>query len=228
MFNKKTQAFTMSEILIAMTIIAVLAVMTLPALISNSTSRANNLRAKTGFNNLANALQIASARLDYDLSAITALTGSGNTLQSLLTKTMDVNVQTSASHPFSGAPFKVDGTTGAVSKDTATTTLTGTTIFEARNGIFYIFPANSKISTEGCTKAHPCIAYIDVNGKEGPNTILTCATSTAETVWVKDTSFTSCAISPSNFADIYPIVVYDGSVRPANNAFNALLSTTDD
>ena len=55
-----------------LTIVAVLAVMTLPALISNSSTRANKLKAKSAFNNLANALQIADAKLGYDLSAISA------------------------------------------------------------------------------------------------------------------------------------------------------------
>ena len=55
MYMKKEKGFTLAEILIVLTIIGVMAVMTIPSLIQNSNSQQKIAMFKKGFNALSNA-----------------------------------------------------------------------------------------------------------------------------------------------------------------------------
>lgn len=66
-----------------------------------------------------------------------------------------------------------------------------------------------------------CLAYLDVNGPQGPNRIATCSDS-GNNYLIYPGSHVICDMSYNNVTDVYPIFFYDDSVSPANNASNTV------
>lgn len=255
-FTGSRTAFTMAEILIAMTIIGVVAAITLPQLLGNTSGRSNKLMIQKSYATLSQALKIAQAKLDYNMSDIDRFvnkTGSGAedlalqlSAENLLTKTMDITyLDTKTTHAFTGKllTLKDDGTLERESSDSSTgitVSDSGDTrgaIFETREGAYYIFPDKDKVDEEACTKSSPCLVYIDVNGPAAPNMLVTCAqdSNTGYYEWDEDeqkakymknstTEAGTCAIDAMKVNDVFPLLIYGGTVIPATNAVDAVLS----
>ena len=69
-----------------------------------------------------------------------------------------------------------------------------------------------------------CTGYIDTNGANGPNQVVTCAGGAAPTyIWIDPNA--TCGVDRNTNADIFPIVFFDSTVQLASNAaiayFNA-------
>ncbi len=240
MLKIKNKAFTMAEIMIALSIIGIVAAMTLPALLGNTTGRANKLMIQKSYATLAQGLRIAQGKLEYNTSEVdriinlTSSTDMEISIENLLTKAMDVTRSDKTSHAFSGklVSLKSDGTAleraSSASSSGISVSTSGDTrgaIFEGRDGVLYIFPDKSKIADDACTKDSPCIAYIDVNGTQPPNMLVSCITDSATKLWVKDTSTASCSVDTSKVSDVYPIVIYGGTIAPAINAVDEILTS---
>lgn len=255
---KQKQAFTMAEILIAMTIIGIIAAITIPQILGNTSGRANKLMIQKTYAVLSQALRIGQSKLDYntsDVDRIVNKTGAGApaielqlSIENLLKKTMDIEyLDTKTTHAFSGKllTLKDDGTLERASADSATgITVNGSgagdkrgAIFETREGAYYIFPDKAKIDAEACTKDNPCLVYIDVNGPEAPNMLVTCSTesntgyykwdSTDQKVKYMKNSTTeagTCAIDGMKINDVYPVIIYGSTVVPALNAADVILT----
>lgn len=203
MFGSQTKSgFTMAEIIIALTIIGIVAVITIPQILGNTSGRSHKLMMQKNYTVLAQALRVAQSKLDFDTSDIdrfvnysesggspTPLTKQ-RSIENLLTKTMDIKKLDKTSHAFAGKLLSYDNdamysasTTAAISR-AATETSTGVTfdtdedyhgaIFETRDGAYIIFPDKEKLAANGCSKKSPCIAYIDVNGIDQPNALINC------------------------------------------------------
>lgn len=71
----------------------------------------------------------------------------------------------------------------------------------------------------GCTNAHPCDAFIDVNGDKGPNSIVVCTEGTVDT----DLSNT-CAVTSDAIRDIFPVVIKMDHIYPKTNAADYVLN----
>lgn len=230
----KKQAFTLAEILIALTIIGIVAAVTVPMLMSNTNARTNRLKVQKAYTTLSTALRMGQTKLDFDMSDVTSVTGTGDvdtvfTIENFLTKTMDVSKTANGGnddkYPFTGKPLKIasnalafdDYGTSGVSKNA--------TVFKSRDGIYYIFPDLSKTgsSYDPCTKDTPCIGYIDINGPKDPNEVITCTGGT-DALWTKDADPAECSVDESAISDIYPFVMYGATVKPATSAFDAVLA----
>lgn len=194
MLKNTRKAFTMAEILIAMTIIGIVAAITLPQLLGNTSGRTNKLMIQKTYATLSQALRISQGKLDYntsDVDEIVNQTGAGAedidlqfSIENILTKTMDITKLDKTTHEFSGKILTLedDGTLSRASSETATGITVSSSgdkrgaIFQSREGAYYIFPDKDKIDTNGCTKESPCLVYIDVNGPDAPNMLVICAT----------------------------------------------------
>lgn len=64
-----------------------------------------------------------------------------------------------------------------------------------------------------------CMAYLDINGPQGPNRIATCAGSN---FLIYPGSNETCNMSKNNVTDVYPLFFYDDSVYPATTAANTV------
>jgi len=64
-----------------------------------------------------------------------------------------------------------------------------------------------------------CVGFIDVNGPNPPNKEVTCDTQEYTTL----DPTTSCALKKA-VSDVFPIVFHNGTVQPASNAANVVLS----
>ncbi len=225
----KKSAFTLAEILIALTIIGVVAALTVPRVMSNTNAKTNIVKLKKSYATISNALKIGATRLNYDLSDVTAYSGdTPYTIQDFLTKTMDVKlVSSDGSYPFAGSPYKIsDGE--VLGENYGTSGITeNATIFKLRDGSYLIFPKkadNSKtISTDGCSKKSPCIAYIDINGPKEPNELIGC-TNGVSSLWAQDTTPDACTVDDSAITDLYTFVVYGTTITPADSACETIVS----
>ncbi len=271
--NDKRPAFTMAEIIIAMGIIGVVAAITVPQILGNTSGRANRLMIQKSYTVLSQALKVAQAKLDYNMSDVEKIvnkTGTGAedlnlqlSVENLLTKTMDMKKLDKTTHAFTGKLLTLsatDTTDGDATLSRASSeTTTGITvdnsgagdkrgaIFESREGVYYIFPDKTDIDSYSCTKSSPCLAYIDVNGPDSPNTLVTCSTESNTGYWYWDyvvdatsgnvttdktkymknstTEAPACEIDPMKVKDVYPVIIYGSTVVPALNAVESILTS---
>lgn len=268
--NGSGSAFTMAEIMIALTIIGVVAAITLPQLIGNTGGRSHKLMMQKNYALLSQALKIGSAKLEYNTSEVDRIvnkTGAGAedlnlqvSIENLLTKTMDVKKLDATTHAFSGKFVALGATdsdgraeldwetnedAGGITVDDSGAGDQRGAIFETRDGSYIIFPDKNDIDEHACTKASPCLAYIDVNGPESPNSMITCANiddtgywywdyeenSTGEvtkdeTKYMEDSTNEAgtCTVDPMRINDVFPVLIYGGTVVPALNAVEAVIT----
>lgn len=269
--NKKQSAlsgFTMAEILIALTIIGIVSALTIPQILGNTSGRSHKLMMQKNYATLAQTLRVAHSKLEYDTSDVDRIVNyskAGDTtpfnsqlsIENLLTKTMDIKKLDKTSHAFVGklltyttSAMYSASTTAAIQR-AGTETSTGIAfdtskdyrgaIFETRDGAYIIFPDKKDLATLACTKLSPCLAYIDVNGMEPPNALITCEKE-ANTGYLKykwedttqdiigedyysgNTLKGACAIDPMKTNDIFPVLIYGSTIKPAINAADAVLA----
>ncbi len=245
MLKNKRRAFTVAEILIAMVAIGIVAAVTVPQILGNTGSRTNKVMIQKTFAAFAQSMRIAEAKLDYntaDVEKIINTAATDNSIENLLKKSMDITLKENVSqHAFSGKIITVSS--GVLSRASSETT-TGISlsqaassgkrggIFETKDGVYYIFPDKTDIATKACTKTDPCLVYVDINGPESPNRLVSCVTDADTGIWKKDGVYyngsteknASCTINPNKISDVYPLVIYGGTVVPAINALNSVLS----
>lgn len=273
--------FTMAEIMIAMTILGVVALLTLPQIIGNTGGRSNKLMIQKSYAVLSQAMKMAYAKMDYDTSEvdrITSYTESGpgavdvadqKSIENILLKTLDVQKLDDKTHPFTSTKYwKMyrNNTTGVSLLYRADAPSSGTltvgsasddhekgAIFKTREGVYYIFPDKDKIETDGCTLNSPCLAYIDVNGIDSPNTLMACDTDANTGFWnpiakqyqqrkqdsnadgtpkyeedgttpvYVNEAVAACTFDAMNTTDIFAVLIYGGTVVPAANIDEVVL-----
>lgn len=244
MFDIKKNAFTLSEVLIALTIIGVVAAITVPRVMTGTNTKANVIKLKRAYTSIEEALRIASARNNYNMADITNL-AAGDTshpynAQSLLSGAFDAKAL-STTHSARGSGLSYNSTTGkpntTLDSYNANTSIARSNdlSYQGRNGAFYSIlfktsTGNSGDVPNGCTSDAPCILYIDINGRNnGPNEIITC-TSRSDVVgsFATDsggfyTEPDACEVDDSVITDIYQFFIYDGEVKPATSATVAVL-----
>lgn len=263
-------AFTMAEIMIALTIIGIVSAITIPQLLANTGGRSHKVMMQKNYALLAQTLRVAHSKLDFDTSDVDRIINFSKTgeppfndqlsIENLLTKTLDVKKLDKTSHAFTGklltyttSAMYSASTTAAIQR-AASETSTGVAfdtgsgkekqrgaIFETRDGAYFIFPDKEKLADNGCTKLSPCLAYIDVNGMEPPNALINCSQDTntgyLKYIWEDDTQDIigedyysgntlkgACTIDPMKTNDIFPVLIYGSTVKPAINAADAVLA----
>lgn len=262
--------FTMAEILIALTIIGIVSALTIPQILGNTSGRSHKLMMQKNYATLAQTLRVAHSKLGFDTSDVDRIVNFSKTgepafndqlsIENLLTKTMDIKKLDKTSHAFVGKLLTYTtnamysaSTTAAIQRAASETsagvafaTSSGKekergAIFETRDGAYIIFPDKEKLADNGCSKLSPCLAYIDVNGMEPPNALITCEKE-ANTGYLKykwedttqdiigedyysgNTLKGACAIDPMKTNDIFPVLIYGSTIKPAINAADAVLA----
>lgn len=279
-------AFTMAEILIAMTILGIIALLTIPQIIGNTGGRSNKLMMQKSFATLSQSLKIAEAKMGYSTADVESTVNyttdpdEERSIENILTKTMDLEKLDETSHPITatkwwklgeikfktmvGSTAHYDNyarleiqTSGSVTirNETSDKDKNGA-IFKSRDKVYYIFPGKDNIFEEGCTKNHPCLAYIDVNGPDSPNMLMECENAAQTAIWnqvdkqyqlrkakfkpdnTADTDTNgnqlydspeaaACTFDPMNTADIFAVLIYGGTVVPATNVDALVLESRE-
>lgn len=210
---KKSLAFTMSEVLIAMTVIGIVAALVVPNTFKGTQSKANSVVFKTTFAQIQQGMITTANVKKRDFVKIGDGAGTGTTG---LTKTVD---QLSK---YLQQNFNLTKITRSVPKDGLDEADERYAVYSLKSGAQVIFPKATIITMRdhGCSNAHPCDAYLDVNGKRGPNQIIQCQDSDDTDADIS----AACTVSENFSHDIFPIVIKNNHLYPGSNAVNYVLS----
>ena len=172
---KKT-GFTLAEVLITLTIIGVIATLTLPTLMTNTAERQYVTGLKKVINTLSEAGQTNAALAGFDYGSITDATdgvsltdnpvdANGNQLQSVYALLYN---RTNLDFQKNGQPLPgLDDSAGR-------------TIY-FRDGSALVLDANDVSVEEGAVvRGGRILAVVDVNGAKGPNIMSTCGGADAD------------------------------------------------
>ena len=80
-----------------------------------------------------------------------------------------------------------------------------------------------------CLHTNPCYGYLDINGPEGPNRMISC--SEGEDSFITSYSknalpgmlLGNCTVKSKDVTDIYPVLFYGNTVKPASWAAKSVL-----
>lgn len=204
----KRFGFTLAEVLITLTIIGIVAAMTMPTLINNTNGAQFKTAYKKALSVLSQAVVMNIALDDYDLAGTSANDSADDSISSLYKMFKDrTNGSVLSDEELSN--YKViiqdDGT-----EPTGTATAVPNTnyTFRFQDGIAFSFENDAA----GCTEANPCFGWIDANGTKGPNKTVACTQN-------EDHECTSKV----TINDIFPIKFYDQTVAPASAPARAVL-----
>lgn len=80
-----------------------------------------------------------------------------------------------------------------------------------------------------CLETNPCYGYIDINGAEGPNRLIACSDGEDSfiTTYSKNALpgmlMGNCTVKAADVTDIYPVLFYNNTVKPASWAAKSVL-----
>ena len=175
-------AFTMAEILLSLTIIGVVAAITLPSLMGNINERTWNTQRKALHSRMAQALGMMPAFYEYD--SLDSFVVQGLTKVIKINNVCDRNHLADCGFPKSinpmGGGSAVDMTYGQINIGGGAYTSTLEGAFETLNGETVGFAGNLNCvdttkpmsNSQASGPQHICINFIyDLNGNKGPNTM---------------------------------------------------------
>lgn len=219
----KKSAFTMAEIMITMTIIGVIAILTLPTRMVATKTKAYNVLFKSTFaqfqDGLTNAANVHKHSFVYVGGDDTA-TNSKYTLDEYLADNFNAKPISTVWQPAIGEA--VEYTYSGVSGVTSDKFSTMSKAYKLQNGVTILFPeASIKVmNATGCTKTNPCPAYIDINGSDDPNSIVSCEGDTDTSQDLTE----ECKIDTNSGYDMFPITIQKDHIYPATNATDFILN----
>ena len=233
----KRTGFTLAEVLITLGIIGVVAAMTIPTLISNTSGAQFKTAFKKSLSTLNQAAIMNIALDDYDFSAIAkpgevADDGTGDQTEwgENTKKTMAYILKNRLQSVTNFEYEEEDGLKFATASP-LTTAFGGDT----PAGEFYSFSFADGTTfsyhkdAEKCVAEDTanCIGFIDVNGKTGPNLEIECtngdaADPTAAPAGDGEDSV-ACVVESSGVTDVYPVRFYGQTLIPATDAARAVL-----
>ena len=232
-------AFTLAEVLITLGIIGVVAAMTIPTLMANVKYHQYSAKFKKTVSTLSNAAKMSQAQYGFDYSGLTdkcnAKSGTDNpedkqSLCSLLNGTLTGATYYYGMNNFPNYEIKESEEFNKV--DSYINYKNQIPIYQLSDGSLILFSSllggnHSKIASS-CTRAiggNPgvnadgdykgygtgCYALIDVNGVSRPNKEVKCTRGTNTR---NSMEAGNCIVEPKDMGDIFPVVIYDGSVSP--------------
>ena len=235
----KNGAFTLAEVLITLGIIGVVAAMTIPTLMANVKAHQYSAKFKKTVSTLSNAAKMSQAQYGFDFSGLTdkcnAKSGTDNpedkqSLCSLLNGTLTGATYYYGMNNFPNYEIKESEEFNKV--DSYINYKNQIPIYQLSDGSLILFSSllggnHSKIASS-CTRAiggNPgvnadgdykgygtgCYALIDVNGVSRPNKEVKCTRGTNTR---NSMEAGNCIVEPKDMGDIFPVVIYDGSVSP--------------
>lgn len=200
---KRFKAFSLAEVMIAMAVIGVVASFVIPTHFSGSTTKAYKALFKSTFQQIQQGLVTAANVNKHPF----VNASSKNTLPNNAEYTIEKFMQ----HHFGAKLITRNAPKDAI----PVAQLEEGKTFILKNGAHIVFTKDSlaNMDATGCTNSAPCIAYIDVNGNKGPNSIITCTTGTVSTTITDPCTITSDAVK-----DIFPVVIKMDRIYPQTNA----------
>ena len=239
----KNCAFTLAEVLITLGIIGVVAAMTIPTLMANVKAHQYSAKFKKTVSTLSNAAKMSQAQYGFDYSGLTdkctANSATDNpedkqSLCSLLNGTLTGATYYYGMNNFPNYEIKESEEFNKV--DSFINNKNKLPIYQLSDGSLILFSSllggnHSKIASS-CTRAidgNPgvnadgdykgygtgCYALIDVNGVSRPNKEVKCTRGTNTR---SSMEAGNCIVEPKDMGDIFPVVIYDGSVSPYSAA----------
>lgn len=246
----KKHAFTMAEILISLTIIGVIAALTLPALTGNISSKQFATTYKKAYATIAQALKMGASE-GRDASQGMSI------LEHILTDNIGAKSISTADKTLwtIEAPAKstwaIDNDTKAIgngpnSNAHSIAVNSNYQVFMLKDGMSHLIvktPTDNKcfgagkpvyVSNRLVFTGRYCEAFLDVNGAKGPNIVVSCANQAV--AGVMPSAFTvdnaqnvgNCKISTSIMTDVFPVIIYDDKIIPATPAAAAVLQDAQD
>jgi len=100
-------------------------------------------------------------------------------------------------------------------------------MFQLEDGMVFTYdPAQAY-----CSEANPCFGYIDVNGPTGPNRVISCSEEGGGDAWITNYGrnanstvlLADCKVDAKDITDIYPVLFYGSTVKPASIAAKSVL-----
>lgn len=116
---------------------------------------------------------------------------------------------------------------GRALTDTGTGGINQGYMFQLEDGMVFTYdPAQAY-----CSESNPCFGYIDVNGPTGPNRVIACSEEGGADAWIPTygrnadagTLLADCTVEAKDITDIYPVVFYGSTVKPASIAAKSVL-----
>ncbi len=240
------KAFTLSEVLITLGIIGVVAAMTIPTLIANTRGSQYRSRLKKAISTISQAAKMSQAQYGFDFAGLEGGCSSNGakdnpenvqTICALLNGTLtgatyvnsiaDLKVNSTKNYSFTSSYLSGLGYPNAA--DYHAYILSDGTIFA-----FYkklgesnacSMPLGETLkgsyrSGEDFTLSD-CLGFIDVNGVQLPNTEVSCSSGT------NSLDSSSCVVKNDikHMTDIFPFRLHDGIVEPTTAAGRYVLRT---
>ena len=196
---QKLKAFSLAEILIAMTIIGIVAILTFPNLMTDTSSTALRTKFKTVYTQLQDGLIYAENVQKHSFIDV-GTPGTNNAKYSI--------DQFMRHHFNAGQVARSQGPNGLA--------------YKLKNGAHVIFPQETQttMATTGCDNSHPCLVYIDVNGNTSPNEIVECTTGLTN----RNDVLAACTVDENVISDIFEIKIQRSRITPYSNATNYVLN----
>lgn len=238
--------FTLAEVLITLGIIGVVAAMTIPTLMTNTTASQFKTAYKKSLSSLKQGITMNVAMDDFDLRDLAAdETGGAKSFKSIITKRFEGAEDITDS--YFDASQGNDGTskmkiatkhvcTGEETEEDPFATLcsgndkVGTTVeladaeypVNSTNFVVFLMADGTAFGFHKdaalCTTAgqENCVGFIDTNGVAGPNRINVCDTPAFD-------AGVTCIVSNDKVADIFPVQFYNQAVEPGSVAAKSIL-----
>ena len=237
--NKRFRGFTLVEVLITLGIIGVVAAITIPLLIQNSNSKKFITQFEKSLSTLNQAAINAQAQYDMDYSLLGSINQDSACATDALSKGQDTLCgllnNTLSGHTYQGKYGVVKGVNNSTpyQADVSSFPITDFLVFSFADGAFVAFNPNavncslapsSVISTEMVTSGNlaNCLGFVDVNGSQFPNKEVKCFEEDTEL-----SVYSTCKVTNRSMGDIFPIVFYDGVVKPITNASLSVINGGD-
>ena len=234
-------AFTLAEVLITLGIIGVVTAMTIPTLMANVKAHQYSAKFKKTVSTLSNAAKMSQTQYGFDFSGInevcTANSATDNpedkqSICSLLNGTLtgatyyygmdrppNYSINKSQSPTYSLSSFSRDKNYIPIYFLADGTLILFSAVLGGSNTIIEascsrtLGNTNPGIIQEGEHRGWGtgCYALIDVNGISKPNKEVKCTRGSNKILTMEAGN---CIVEPKDMSDIFPVIIYDGSVSP--------------
>ena len=234
---KRKSGFTLAEVLITLAIIGVVASMTLPSLNTNIGAARNRAALKKALSTLNGAVRMNEANNGWNFSALTA--NITNCHESNIENSRNESAESSLTmcgllnDSLVGETIIGDRSDLDDNNNVNIAQIRGTSGASPNHYVHYRLADGAVIAlsnfSSNCTEDNifdnGCFGYIDVNGAQGPNQVITCNDDNSSVGFIWDEDFESCEVQRNSNADQFPVVLYDSTVELSSNAavayFNA-------